>query len=121
LIENQVGADELVSPDEEPLQQRRGHRERRVRDDPKRSPRQPKIGGVGLHDDDRCVCEAASQCLGSPGMLFDRDDPCARRHEWSSDRTRTRPDVEHEITGSNACGGDQKLRSFASEAMPSPA
>ena len=121
LIEYEVGGHELVSGDEQSPQQPGGHRERRIRDDPKGSARQTKIGGIGLHDDDRCARETASQCLGASGMKFHRDDPCARSHERRSDRTRSRADVEHEITRSNVCGGDQTLRRLASETMPSPA
>lgn len=118
--DDEVGAHELTTGCQQPAEQRRRHRERRIGDHSERTAREAKIGRVGLHDDNRRAGKPLAQRVGPLRVQLDRDDARPGRDERFGDRAGPRADVDHEVSGPHPRFGDQSLCGYVSEPMPSP-
>jgi len=118
---HEVGTTQLVGGDEQSPQERGGHRERRVRDHPERTPGQPQITRVCLHDDHGRVAKPLAKHLRPSGMQLDGNDARAAFDQRRSDRARSGADIDDKITRADARVVDELNRGVVSEPMPSPA
>ncbi len=83
-------------------QQRGGHAVRRAGHDVERTPRQPQVGRVGLHDDDRAA-ELGAQPRSPRRMPFNRDHAGAGVEERPRYRAEAGADIEDERAGREFC------------------
>jgi hypothetical protein len=80
---------------------------------------EPEVAGVGLHHGQRSS-EAPPQVLGTTGVTFDGDHPCARCQQWRGERAETGADVEDEIAPTDARLADDAFSPGGIEPVPTP-
>ncbi len=119
--DDEIGADEMAAGRQQPTEQRRRHRERRIRHDSERPAGKAEVGRVDLYDDDRRAGEPLTQNVRSHRVQLHCNDTGARLHERFGERAGTRADVDDEISWPHARLGNEALRGSVSESMPSPA
>lgn len=118
--EHEARRNKAATRGEQPANDRRFDRERRVGHDVEGPAGEPEITGVRPHDSHRRPVEAAAEPRDPIGVQFDRDDPRARRHECRRQCTGARTDVEDELAAPDARVGDELSSPGISELMPSP-
>jgi hypothetical protein len=116
----QVRSDQTATGADQALDERRGDPERRIRNHFKGTTRKTEIGRVSANDRHLALIELLPQIRGPVWMQLDRNNARTGRDECASYRTRSRTDVEDEITGNDTSVCDDAARPTTIELMPPP-
>ena len=104
---------------QQPANELRRDRERRVGDDVERTAGEPQIASIGLHDDEPPP-EPLAQLSGATVVQLEGDDVRAGCDQPLGERAGAGADVEDEVARSDAGGADESLSPGGMELVPAP-
>jgi hypothetical protein len=96
---DEIGLHEPAARRDEPPDERRRHRERRIGHDSKRPAGESQVRRVGHDDHNAVALETISQVTDSLAVQLDGDDSRASLDQQAREDSSAGADVEHEIAG----------------------